>query len=94
MVNFIENDIDFPLFNLAEIINLVIKIAQNKEVNIPIIKVVANPLIGPVPKENKIIPVNKVVTLASIIEEYAALYPSEIANPIPLPFVSSSLILS
>ena len=66
-------DLKLSPINLAEIINLVIKIAQNKEVNIPIIKVVANPLIGPVPKENKIIPVNKVVTLASIIEEYAAL---------------------
>ena len=29
---------------------LVTKIAQNKEVKIPIIKVVANPLIGPDPK--------------------------------------------
>ena len=68
-----ENDIDLPLFILAEIINLVINIAQNKEVIIPIINVVANPLIGPVPNEKRIIPVNKVVTFASIIEEYAAL---------------------
>ena len=83
-----------PLFILAEIINLVINIAQNKEVIIPIINVVANPLIGPVPNEKRIIPVNKVVTFASIIEEYAALYPSSIANLIPLPFANSSLILS
>ena len=56
-------------FILAEIINLVIKIALNKEVMIPIINVVAKPLIGPVPKEKRIIPVNKVVTFASMIEE-------------------------
>ena len=67
-VNFVENKIDFPLFNLAETINLVMKIAQNNEVRIPIIKVVANPLIGPEPKIYRIIPVKRVVTLASIIE--------------------------
>ena len=44
------------------------KIAANKEVKIPITRVVAKPFIGPVPKVYKIIPVNKVVTLASIIE--------------------------
>ena len=49
------------------------KIAENNDVRIPITKVVANPLIGPVPNTYKIIPVNKVVTFASIIELYAAL---------------------
>ena len=53
--------------------SLVIKIAANNDVKIPIINVVANPLIGPVPKTYKIIPVNSVVTFASIIEEYALL---------------------
>ena len=36
---------------------------------IPIIKVVANPLTGPEPNANKITPVNKVVILASKIED-------------------------
>ena len=49
LVNFVEKEISLPLFNLYEIINLVINIAENKEVIIPIIKVVANPLIGPDP---------------------------------------------
>ena len=56
LVNLVENEIDFPLFNLAEITNLVMKIAQNNEVRIPIIKVVANPLIGPEPNIYRIIP--------------------------------------
>ena len=30
-VSFVEKEIDFPLFNLAEIINLVINIAENNE---------------------------------------------------------------
>ena len=58
----------FPLFNLALITSLVIKIAANNEVKIPIISVVANPLIGPDPKVYNTIPVNSVVTFASIIE--------------------------
>ena len=94
LVILLEKCMSFPLFNRAEIINLVINIAANNEVIIPITNVVANPLIGPVPKVYNIIPVNKVVTLASIIELYALLYPSEIANLIPLPLVNSSLILS
>ena len=69
-------------------------IAANKDVIIPITKVVAKPLIGPVPNVYKIIPVSKVVTLASMIELYALLYPSVIANLIPFPLVNSSLILS
>ena len=68
MVILLEKFILFPLLSLALITNLVIKIAANNDVNIPIIKVVANPLIGPEPKVYKTIPVNSVVTLASIIE--------------------------
>ena len=45
-----KKEIDFSLFNRAEIIKRVIKIAAKSEVKIPITKVVANPLIGPVPK--------------------------------------------
>ena len=45
---------------------LVIKIAVNNEVTIPINKVVANPLIGPVPKINNTAPVKIVVTLAYV----------------------------
>ena len=47
----------------------VMKIAENNEVIIPIPSVVANPLIGPVPKKNRIPAVNNVVTLASIIAD-------------------------
>ena len=43
------------------------KIAVNREVPIPINKVVANPLIGPVPKINKTNAVSPVVILASNI---------------------------
>ena len=43
-------------------------IAAKSDVIIPITNVVANPLIGPEPKVYKIIPVNNVVTFASIIE--------------------------
>ena len=39
----------------------------------PKVNVIAKPLIGPVPKVYKIIPVSKVVTFASIIELYALL---------------------
>ena len=47
----------------------VTKMAVNKEVAIPIIKVVANPLIGPDPKAKRINAVKKVVTLASIMDD-------------------------
>jgi hypothetical protein len=59
------------LFTLQSKINLVIKIEVNNEVPIPINKVVANPLIGPVPKTNKIKAVKAVVILASKIEDIA-----------------------
>ena len=67
----------FLLFLLrSSISNRVINIAVNKEVPIPMSKVVANPLIGPVPKTNKISAVNPVVILASKMEESALLNPS------------------
>ena len=46
-VNVFEKNIFFLLINLDSKTSLVINIAQNKEVKIPIIKVVAKPLIGP-----------------------------------------------
>ena len=54
----------------------------------------ANPLTGPCPKLYKIIPTKSVVTLASIIDVYALLYPLEIAFFKIAPFLNSSLILS
>ena len=57
----------------------VTKIAVDKEVAIPISSVVANPLIGPVPKTNKINAVSPVVMLASKIEDKAFINPSETA---------------
>ena len=48
-----------------------IKIAVNNEVAIPINRVVANPLIGPVPNKNKINAVRPVVILASKMDERA-----------------------
>ena len=60
-----------PFSFLASIKNLVIKIAVNKDVAIPINRVVAKPLIGPVPKTKRINAVKPVVILASKIEESA-----------------------
>ena len=56
----------FLLISLSIKIRAINK-AVNKEVKIPTNKVVAKPLIGPVPKINKITPVMICVTLASII---------------------------
>ena len=55
------------------------KIAVNNDVIIPIRRVVANPLIGPVPKTKRINAVRPVVMLASKIDERALLNPSAIA---------------
>ena len=49
-VNLLEKNILFFFANLDSKTKRVIKIAQNKDVIIPIINVVAKPLIGPVPK--------------------------------------------
>ena len=48
-----------------------INIAVNNEVAIPINKVVANPLIGPVPNRKRIKAVKPVVMFASRIDESA-----------------------
>ena len=71
-----------------------IKIAVKREVPIPIKRVVAKPLIGPVPNINRIKAVSPVVMLASKIEESALLNPSAIAFRIPFPFPNSSRIRS
>ena len=68
--------------------------AVNREVAMPINKVVANPLIGPVPNTKRINAVSPVVILASKIEDSALLNPSAMAFLRPLPFLSSSLTLS
>ena len=52
-------------------IYFVIIMAVNIEVAMPIIKVTENPLIGPLPNENKAKAANKVVKLASTIVEIA-----------------------
>ena len=70
------------------------KIAVNNDVTIPINKVVAKPLIGPVPNTNKIKAVKPVVILASKIEDNAFAKPSLTASFCVLPLPSSSRILS
>ena len=79
-----------PLFTYQSISNLVINIAVNNDVTIPINKVVANPLIGPVPNTNKIKAVKPVVMFASKIDDNALLNPSLIASFCPLPLAISS----
>ena len=90
----VENETTFFFTDLLSIKNLVINIAVNKEVAIPINKVVAKPLIGPVPKINKINAVKPVVIFASRIEERALLNPSETDCFKPLALFNSSLTLS
>ena len=67
----VENSNFFPdeIYHSTSI--LVIKIAVNNEVNIPINNVVANPLIGPVPNVYRINAVRPVVILASNIDDNA-----------------------
>ena len=71
-----------------------INIAVNSDVAIPISKVVAKPLIGPVPNIYNTSAVKPVVILASKIEERALLKPSLIDCFKPFSFFSSSLTLS
>ena len=66
------------------------KIAVKSEVPIPIRRVVAKPLIGPVPKINRMRAVSPVVILASRIEDRALLNPSAMAFRMPFPFLNSS----
>ena len=72
----VENSNFPPRFICQSINNLEIKIAVNKEVKIPIKRVVANPLIGPVPNTYKIKAVSPVVMLASKMDDNALLNPS------------------
>ena len=58
-----------PLSSIATKMSRVMKIAQKSEVRIPIIKVVAKPCTGPVPKMKRTIPVINVVTCPSIMAE-------------------------
>ena len=64
------------LLILASTNILVMNIAVNNEVAIPIKRVVAKPLIGPDPNTNNIKAVNPVVILASRIDDSALLKPS------------------
>ena len=68
---------------------LVIKIAVNKDVIIPISKVVANPFIGPVPKVYNISAVSPVVMFASKIDDNAFEKPSLTDSFRPLPLINS-----
>ena len=67
------------------------KIAVKRDVAIPINRVVANPLIGPEPKINRMRAVNPVVMLASRMDDKALLKPSLTDCLSPLPFTNSSL---
>ena len=67
----VENAIFSFLDKLQSKNILVINTAVTNEVRIPINKVVAKPLIGPVPNKNKINAVINVVTLASTIDDIA-----------------------
>ena len=60
-LNGLENLIILSLFNIHSKINLVMKIEVNNDVKIPMIKVVANPKIGPEPNNANTTPDKKVV---------------------------------
>ena len=94
LVNAVEKSNFPPLFTYQSINNLVINIAVNNDVKIPMINVVAKPLIGPVPNTNNIKAVKPVVILASKIEDNAFAKPSLIASFCALPLASSSRIRS
>ena len=83
-----------PLATYRSISKRVINTAVKIVVIIPIIKVVAKPLIGPLPKIKSTAPVRKVVILASSTEVIAWLNPSWIAWVSALPFLNSSRIRS
>ena len=68
--------------------------AENKEVKIPMIKVVANDSISPVPKTLRIIATSKWVTFASMMEGNAFLKPTSIEPDKSMPRYCSSRILS
>ena len=89
----VENLNSIPLSDVKANINLDTTTAAKNEVKIPIINVVANPLIGPEPNDNTI-PIKSVVILASKIAAIALLNPSSSAALYPFPDLNSSLILS
>ena len=94
MVSVVEKSSILPFDNLESTNILVIKIAVNNDVAIPINKVVAKPFIGPDPKTKRIKAVRPVVILASRIEDNALLNPSPTDCFNPLPLFNSSRILS
>ena len=75
-------------------INLDITKAAKTDVKIPMIKVVANDSIGPVPNTLSTIAVKRVVTFASIIDDNAFWKPVSIACFNSLPLACSSRIRS
>src|SRR6056300_903461 len=77
LVKAVSKETSLPFRVLPFIKIRVMKIAVNKEVAIPMIKVVAKPLMGPVPNTNRIKAVKPVVIFASKMEDRALLNPSE-----------------
>ena len=86
----VEKDTFFPFSFRSSTKIRVINIAVNKDVAIPISRVVAKPLMGPVPNTNNISAVRPVVMLASKMEDRALLNPSATALRIPFPLRNSS----
>ena len=86
----------FPLLNRLAFISifsriLVTVIAVNMLRTMPRLKVTANPLIGPLPKKNKITAANNVVTFESKIVTKARLNPASIEARRVFPARNSSL---
>ena len=92
--NYILNFLIFIKYTVVKNIVLVIKIAVNMEQIIPMLSVVAKPLIGPEPIKDNTNAVNKVVKLASKIVIKALSYPEFIDAKIDFPILFSSLIRS
>ena len=84
--------LNFLIFVLSKIINkvLVTKTAVNIEHTIPMLRVIANPLIGPEPIFANTKAAIRVVMLASKIVMNALLYPDCIPDKISFPILSSS----
>jgi hypothetical protein len=90
----IDNSLGLFFRSHIDTISLVIINAVNTEVTIPIDKVTANPLTGPVPKKNKTNEAIRVVILASRIVPKDLEYPDSTAAKGLLPLKYSSLIRS
>ncbi len=84
----------FPLAKRFSYTSRVRNTAVRNDAAIPIIRVMANPLMAPAPKMARMTPVMIVVRLESKIAEKAFLYPSSSALRKVLPAASSSLIRS